>query len=245
MPYGRRTFGGRVARRRRVSNRPSRGRKRSFRRSGPIRSLAPIRSKWKNPTAQGALYKFKYADQGFDLTTELGNGYINSYTFRGNGLYDPDLTGVGTQPYGYDEVCTMFGSYRVVGSKIKVFWNPTQQIYMGTLTVVPATSSSLTYDEGNDVRVMPYAKQRALTYNSGVTRNNFITSPYITTKRMYPDAAQADADFTAVIGGTPTKQWYWHISVDTSPNNAGLIIKANVEITYYAVMRKTGNLNES
>ena len=40
--------------------------------------------------------------------------------FRANGLYDPNLTGTGHQPRGFDEHAALYDHYTCIGSKMKV-----------------------------------------------------------------------------------------------------------------------------
>lgn len=40
--------------------------------------------------------------------------------FAANGVYDPDITGTGHQPYGYDQWSTFYPTWIVLGSKIRV-----------------------------------------------------------------------------------------------------------------------------
>ena len=40
--------------------------------------------------------------------------------FSGNGLYDPDVSGVGHQPLGFDQWMTLYNRYRVYASRIVV-----------------------------------------------------------------------------------------------------------------------------
>ena len=43
-----------------------------------------------------------------------------AYVYRANGLYDPDLTGGGHQPRGYDQFTPMYNHWTVVGAKVTV-----------------------------------------------------------------------------------------------------------------------------
>lgn len=63
------------------------------------------------------LVKHKYATT---IGLDPGTGTIATYSFRTNSMYDPDRTGIGHQPRGYDQYALNYNHYTVVGSKIKV-----------------------------------------------------------------------------------------------------------------------------
>jgi len=52
------------------------------------------------------------------LELNAGTDASNSHTFRCNNIYDPDLTGTGHQPFGYDNLALQYEKYRVLGSKL-------------------------------------------------------------------------------------------------------------------------------
>lgn len=58
----------------------------------------------------------------FDTVTMIPGttSSLEQYTFGLNNLYDPNVTGAGHQPYGFDQMCTFFKHYCVVGAKITV-----------------------------------------------------------------------------------------------------------------------------
>lgn len=47
-------------------------------------------------------------------------GAIQLAQYRANSVYDPDYTGTGHQPLGFDQVAAWYNHYRVLGSKIRV-----------------------------------------------------------------------------------------------------------------------------
>lgn len=61
------------------------------------------------------VYHLRYCDY-FGLTSSAGT--IGKYVFRANGLHDCNQSGVGHQPYLWDQVKAFFNSYTVVGAKI-------------------------------------------------------------------------------------------------------------------------------
>lgn len=42
------------------------------------------------------------------------------HDFNANGLYDPDHSGVGHQPLGFDQLCLFYKSFAVIGARIKI-----------------------------------------------------------------------------------------------------------------------------
>ncbi len=52
--------------------------------------------------------------------TEAAAGVGAYQVFRSNSLYDPDYTGVGAQPLGFDQWSTLFGVYRVYAMRYEV-----------------------------------------------------------------------------------------------------------------------------
>lgn len=66
-----------------------------------LKSLGPIPARY--------ITKHKYSTA---MVLSSGNSY--SWLFNLNSLYDPDRTGVGHQPYGYDQLATLYNRYRVI-----------------------------------------------------------------------------------------------------------------------------------
>lgn len=65
------------------------------------------------------MVRFKYSN--FVTLTEVsGAGAMTSW--RVNSLYDPDLTGLGKQPVGYDQYTAIFNRYRVTHCTYKITW---------------------------------------------------------------------------------------------------------------------------
>lgn len=92
-------------RRRRKSKRYSR--KRSFKK----------RYAQSAPVPASKLVKLKYVGTR-QLNADVST--VSSYVFSANGLYDPDITGLGHQPMGFDQWMTFYDHYTVIGSKITV-----------------------------------------------------------------------------------------------------------------------------
>lgn len=54
------------------------------------------------------------------ISLNSGIGLAATQVFSANGAYDPDISGVGHQPRGFDQYMTMYDHYQVIGSRITV-----------------------------------------------------------------------------------------------------------------------------
>lgn len=205
-----------------------------------------LRPKWEDPLAPQASIKLRYEDLQFDLSTEIGNVYFNHHVFTGNKPYDPDYTGVGVQPYGYDQMMNadMYRRYYCMGSKITVrFYTAFDVSHHMILTLVPSNSNTITYTDPDDLKVLARCKQlRADTTRS----SNWTMSQYCTTHAMYPAVDTRDVDFVGSYDGTgPSYVWYWHIFADTSALTEETALAMDVQITYYIRAYRTDDASES
>jgi hypothetical protein len=56
------------------------------------------------------------------IITESGAGLGAFQTFVINGAFDPDFTGSGFQPLGFDQYAQFYGRYRVLSVRVEVQW---------------------------------------------------------------------------------------------------------------------------
>ena len=89
----------------------ARGRRRTFARRKRAR---PVYRRYR-PVQPKLMYKrLKYV-QGFSLDPGTNNA-LSVYRFRCNSVYDPDYTGTGHQPYGYDQITPLYSQFNVRGA---------------------------------------------------------------------------------------------------------------------------------
>ncbi len=62
--------------------------------------------------------KLPYFEPGFSLAGTAG--VIQQYAFTANGLYDPNITGTGHQPLGFDTMMLYYEQYTVLRSRITI-----------------------------------------------------------------------------------------------------------------------------
>lgn len=67
------------------------------------------------------MVRLRYAQP---ITLDAGAGGKAINVFRANSMYDPDLTGVGSQPANFDDWMNNYNHFTVLGSKIQVISTP-------------------------------------------------------------------------------------------------------------------------
>ncbi len=107
-----------------------------------------------------------YAEHGLGLTAPVSGNAV-TYFFSANGLFDPNVTGTGHQPIGFDQQMLLYEQATVVRSAIEVVFNigpgltvmcgvalfpdtsaltdPQDLLENGLIKVIPVTSGSSTF----------------------------------------------------------------------------------------------------
>lgn len=81
------------------------------------------------PLGQSQLVRHRYLE---NLGLNTNSGVATTYTFLLNSAYDPNHTGTGHQPLGYDQMAAIFQKYTVVGARVNVrVWNRDADEYVG------------------------------------------------------------------------------------------------------------------
>lgn len=214
-----------------------------YNRSRRSKALVPLRAKWTNPVPHKGNIRFKYCDNGFNVSTAAAL-YSVDQVLSGNSPYDPDYTGIGVQPYGWDQMmgANLFNQYNCLASKIVV------RVYLAdaestgfpvTVSLFPLIAAAPAYIDKSDLRAIPYCKQVQLT--PGKLPCATMTH-YCTTRRMYSTAPMNTRE---VYSTNPGTRWYWHLVTDSSDQSVAVDVYADVQITYYTQVFRTDDVNES
>lgn len=162
------------------------------------------------------IVKLRYSDSGTGTST---TGTAWSYIYTGNNIFDPDFTGVGSQPLGYSLYSDKYRKYTVRASAIQFQLVPSTTTTMLTSAMIggvfPALLSGSLPANMNDFMSQPYVKYRMPVAQWGSLTSNTMTN-YMSTSKLFgvlPHVSQADNLFSSsTASGSPTNQWYWVLS---------------------------------
>lgn len=179
--------------------------------------------------------KLKYCEQYLVESSTLDFG---AQIMSGNSVYDPDVSGVGHQPRGFDEWSRFYKKYRVYASAIKVHFFSDQQAAAGLTNVwiLPVTEQPVGVTYGiSSLNENPYARTGALVPYVG--KGSTFLKHYTSTKKMFGERLINENEYEGTmgnfgVGASPLNQWYWTVGGQTV---TGSVIKfhATITVTYY------------
>lgn len=152
------------------------------------KSLQPIASRY--------ICKTKYA------TTIATSSGIGQYIFNLNSLFDPDRTGIGHQPYGYDTLSTMYNRYRVISCSYRVNQSSASTGTPVVIGAMPSNDQLIVFTNMGEMIENPRAKYVAQNVGGGVTYltgNSYIPALMGRNKAQY----MADDQYGSVVTGSP------------------------------------------
>jgi len=177
------------------------------------------------------------------------SGTLQDNVFRGNSLFDPDATGAGGQPMGFDQWANFYASYTVLGSKIEVtcMQNGAAGAYNARFGATPTNFSSAFGTGDYEVaEELPYSKIGQVHMGSAGVGQGRITN-YMSTNKLIGvvrPAVQIEDAYGALVSANPTNTWYWHVW-GYPPGGGDKSLIVNVRITYFTVFETRQQLTVS
>ncbi len=219
MAIGRSATGGRFRRRRRSSARAQK-----------VVVVKPQRrgllSMQSSPLPKKIFTKLKYQDI---FTINPGIGTPGVQVFSCNGLFDPNITGTGHQPRGFDQLMAMYDHYVVLGSKITVWFSATLE---STLCGVAARDSATV-----EVDVNEYIEDTVNAYTcmgetgSGAEPKKIVLKNSIR-KFLGRSNVMSDSQLKGSSAANPTEQAFYHVyseALDPALDLGALHCSAEIE----------------
>lgn len=182
------------------------------------RSLNPIPSRY--------ICKMKYAET--ITTTSPGGQYILNL----NSLFDPDRTGVGHQPYGFDNLALLYNRYRVISCGWRVQSPATTNGLPFTIACMPSNDLGITWLSMGEMVENPRVKY--VVQNPGAAAvvlrgRSYLPALIGRTKAQY----MADDDYQAVVTASPNENALLYLQTFLSTSGSPLgPLALNVVLEY-------------
>lgn len=149
------------------------------------------------PVPTRFITKHKYAE-----AVTLSTAGLNVYKWNLNSLYDPNRTGTGHQPYGYDQIGLLYNRYRVISCKYVVSGIADSSNI--AVACLPANDTATVISNVSEARENPRCKY--LVQNPGGTLKVLKGNVYLPalTGRTKTQYMSADS-YQAQVGASPTE----------------------------------------
>lgn len=182
-----------------------------------------------------------YTDVSGSLYRTIAQAAQQTYTYRGNGCYDPDVAIGGHQPMGFDQMMQLYKRFYVAGSSIQVDFAGQYQtnavfvcLWADLQEYVPVFSAL--QDCVEICKTNGGLMKFVIGSEGGVQLHQ-----YRSTRSMF---GSKDDDQTGSVAGDPNKAWYWHV-VLWNPY-AGTASCCNVNsVKYYCQFDEMGLVTSS
>jgi len=216
--------------------------KRTYKKRGAI-------SKPKGSRMSGPLKNYVRADP-FRPNMSCRLHYSEVYTFttgavgvcgteqvvRLNSLFDPDFTGVGHQPFGFDQMALLYRRYKVNAVLIKLTWSdPTADGMFAAVTIQPpGEPASLTGATSQAVAEQPMSTVKVL--NATGSQKAYIKQfvPISTISGVTPLQFKSDVtNFQALTTANPALTPWLRFSAGSDRGTAGVTLQCRMDLTYY------------
>ncbi len=179
---------------------------------------------------------FKYCSSK-QYSSSTGGIVGSTNTFRLNGLHDPDVTGAGHQPYGYDQITPFYASYTVrrAWATITVTGVDDSSTFLAYMIQPQGSSTTLAgltleqvseYDETNFV---------VLGQSSSGVPNQQVTIPLIDLPKLegfsWP-AYYGNSNYRASVGSNPSQGSQLVLGVGNAAGTTGKVATLTIEIFF-------------
>ena len=163
-------------------------------------------------------------------------GVADSHIFSANGLYDPDITGTGHQPIGFDQLMVIYDHYTVLGAKITVYGNSTDTSNPMFLYCAVRDSQSASTDT-REIVENGYVDIATMDIASNASRAK--VSQYVdVAKFLGRKDAMSDDILRGTSSANPTEQVHFHCGAFTVNQVDGSAVNLNVIIDYDVVFHE-------
>lgn len=185
-----------------------------------------------------------------EINMNPGVGATTVHVFRANCCYDPNFTGVGHQPKGFDEGMNMYDHFTVVGSKITV-----QDVPYATTVTNPGYFGIYLSDDGSSVA--GHASTTDLLESRTTGRfaiaglgaasghGKTITRSFSTKKFFRKKQVVGDSLYRGTSAASPTEQAYFEVWCSSCDGNDPGTQHFRVTIDYFVVFTERKYLGPS
>lgn len=199
-----------------------------------------LRGPFKNYVKNDPFPPYRWVNLRYTGTFLMSTGtgvYGTEQVFRLNSLYDTDFTNAGHQPYGFDQMATLYNSYIVDKAYINLeISNPSNDGLIVSACIQPSAASfSLTGKGVEAITEQPMVVTRRLN-NSGSQKTSIRQSiPMWIAEGISKIIYEAEINqYGATVGANPSAVPYLRFAACSDSGTAGHTVTCVLTLTFHA-----------
>lgn len=190
-----------------------------------------------DPFAPAILRRLHYTES-YSFTSGVAGVLGSEVILNVNSIYDPYQSGVGHQPYGHDQLASLYRKYKVTGVKIKWEWtNPSAD---GMVVCMTAGSQGMSYSlsglSHDQVSELPMSVTK--TINDSGSQKAIVSQYFPMHVLLGITKMQFDSDtlsYSAAFGANPSAIPKVRFSAGSITGASGDTIQCKVSMIFYTM----------
>lgn len=182
----------------------------------------------------------RYSEQ---INLALPSAAAGTYVYAANGLFDPNITGIGHQPAGFDQLMLLYGRYCVEKSVISVtFSSEYNTNNYNALVGITASTDNIGSTDYRRYTENPLCTMGVIKATDGVVK----LSQTYDGKGFFNMSYQSDTDKNGTVSSNPAELVYFNIfAAPTNPGNTMGFLQLQVQLEYHALFSDPVSLSGS
>lgn len=181
-------------------------------------------------------FKHRYV-QTLQLTQSVGTSVQR---FRVNGMFDPDQTGTGHQPYYFDTVKAVYDHYTVVGSTIKWTLQPTGSSFAPNMLITAHINDDVV---SSNAQAEQSSGQNRLVGGPGA--DSTVINQKWSAYEAFGPSPLANNSLQGNSTSDPIESQFFELTVQSLDSVSQTSVDIMAEIVYTAVWAELKDLNQS
>lgn len=207
----------------------------------------PVTTVWKNNVTMGKGFpkKICMTHKYNEVQTHTSNsGTPGFFKYVCNGMYDPNNTGVGGQPYYFDQMSAIYDHYTVIGSKITVKVVP---------VTVPAVAFRISLSQNDDATqtnntVSGTAEQSSgsvFIFPAGATDTVKSLTNRWSAKKTFGGSVLGNDNLQGSISANPSELTIWSVGIQAMDTISTISVYLEINIEYIAIWEEIKDIAQS
>lgn len=191
---------------------------------------------------QTSIVGLRYCDSSY--ITSLTSGASTSYNFSANGLYDPNVSGTGHQPIGFDQYMQFYQHYTVLKSTITVQFYLLEAAATSCVVGIALRDTTTALSDSNRVREVGNVIWKPLS-PSTIGKTVSMSRTFDMKRFFSPTADSGDSQYRGNTSANPAEDAIFQVLVMANTSEVSPAVYFNVTISYTAELSERKPLAQS